>query len=100
MIFDGMRWTRSRKVVSLPQDYWLGESKNYVTFGRVSFENAPGAVKTNWKDESWEPPRDVWATPIPCDGHSLTNLMYGKDGKAYLMLDGLIYVRSFKRRKS
>jgi hypothetical protein len=35
----------------------------------------------------------VWALPIPSAGHSRTNLMQGKDGTSYLLLDGNVYVR-------
>ena len=112
MIFDGLRWTRSRTVVALPHDMWEGDSKNYATFGRACKRSAPGAVKTHWKwngippSHLWEngvPEPDeikegkrvwyVWALPIKSDGHSLTNLMYGKDGNSYLLHKGRVYVR-------
>lgn len=128
MMFDGMRWVISHKVVPLPHDMWQGDSKNYVTFGRIVARNTPGAIKTTrvyrhsypqklWGAETQPEPDGyedevgrldgkpfkvpywfVYAKPVECDGHSLTNLMYGKDGYMYLMLKGSIYVRGPKAR--
>jgi len=116
MIFDGLRWTRSRVVVPLPHSMWEGEARNYATFGRACPRDTPGAVRTNykwngpppshhWKDRQPPTPDEeqdgervwyVWALPIKSDGHSLTNLMYGKDGNSYLLYQGRVYVRGKK----
>jgi len=89
MIFDGMRFTRSNKVVTLPQAMWYGELKNYVAFGRICNKDATGAVKTNWTRNG----EIIYALPVPCDRHSLTNMMYGTDGYTYLILNGKVYVK-------
>lgn len=129
MMFDGQRWVICRTVVVLPHDMFHGESKNYVTFGKVCPHNANGAVKTTsiyrhslprklWGGVVPPPPdgqndkvgvldgvpfkEDFWyvyAKPIKNEGHSLTNLMYAPKGYAYLAKGGLVYVRGPGARK-
>lgn len=116
MIYKGLKYRRSKQAVMLPKEYWLGEQKNYITFGRVCKSTENNAVRTEYffRDELpiqyWvsinQPDPDmhdaatplwcVWAKPVQCKGHSLTNLMYGTDGIAYLVYDGIVYVRSLK----
>ncbi len=116
MMHDGQRYVRSRAVVPLPKELWEGEHKNYATFGRIVKQGTKGAVQTTyryrgylpsrlWTGEKCQPPDGedegkpfwyVWAKPIPSDGHSLTYLMYGKDGGAYLLHNGGVYVRGKK----
>lgn len=98
MKFDGEVWRISRTVVSLPKEYWLGGIKNHITFGRKCTPNTKGAVQTEWHPKG-DPDNKIYAKPIECDGHSLTNLMFGKDGHKYLMVDGRIYSRPFTRKK-
>lgn len=93
MKFDGQVWRISKTVVSLPQEYWLGEAKNHITFGRICKSTAKGAIKTSWKRLLNRVEEEVYATPIECDGHSLTNLMYAKDGHKYLKINGRVYSR-------
>ena len=95
--FDGMRFTRSSKVVRLPMDMFLGEAKNFVMFGRVigSEQTLPkGFVKTNYTDEYGEV---VYAKPVECVYHSLTNMMLGKDGYWYLAKNGFYYIYKHKK---
>lgn len=120
MMFDGQRWTRCVTVCSLPRTMWYGESNNYLAVGRIVPKGTPGAVECKHRRFRFMPPDYAlvggkppepdgnengefywfaWAIPIPQDGHSLTNLMYGKDGKSYLMIDGKIYVRSRKAKR-
>ncbi len=98
MIFDGLKWRRTKKVVTLPPHLWE-ESGLYTTFGRVAKDpNDPKAVVTNWYQEVAGGSRVlVKAIPIPVDGHSLTNLMYGKDGYAYLFLKSQVYIRRWEK---
>ena len=128
MIFDGMRWVRCRSVVVLPYEMWHGEHKNYAMFGKISKKSAKGAVKTgsvyrhSYPRRFWEgdtcpepdmmeqergrldnepfdvPAWIVYAVPVPMKGHSLTHLMYAKNGYSYLVIDGRVYVRGPKAR--
>lgn len=101
MIYDGMKWRKTRKVVTLPSSLWEKEDSGvkYVTFGRVAKDpNDPKAVVTNWYQEVAGGSRIVVkAIPIGVDGHSRTNLMYGKDGYAYLFLKSQVYIRRWKK---
>lgn len=104
MIFDGMRFTRSKKVVTLPQEMWAGNMKNYVTFGRICSKSTDGAIKTEWYWQGYSPFGDaaegdkfpIYAVPVPIDGHSLTNMMYGADRYTYLYYNGKVYVKKSK----
>lgn len=107
MIFKGLKFRKSQRVVDLPNEYQT--NPHGVVFGRVCSRNAKGAIKTryDWKEgcspfvgESsyTEEPSPVYAKIIEPKGYSLTNMMYGKDGKTYLMLDGYFYVRTTKRK--
>lgn len=96
MIFDGMKFRRMRNVVALPvrddagqlMPYVPAGRENYVYFGKVASERDAGAVKTRYTYQEGTP---VFALPIEMTGHGLTNLAYGKDGRAYLMKDGWCY---------
>lgn len=99
MIFDGQVWRRSKTVVTLPREHWLGDIKNHVTFGRLCKPNAKGAVKTEWYPSDAESEDTLYAKPIECDGHPLTNEMFGKDGHKYLFFDGRVYVRPYAGKK-
>ena len=120
MLFKGQRFTHSNKVLPLPHNMWNGEHHNYVAFGRLCHRDTTGAIKTGY---SWQDPHTLSDVPevvddketYPCyvlevkadvpdgedpksgRGYSLTNLMYGADGYAYLMLDGKCYVRKLKK---
>ncbi len=101
MIFDGQKFRRSTKVVPLARNLWTGDAHNFVAFGRVCKPDHREATKTNLTyppQEGQAVGEPVYAAPIVCDGHSLTNLMYGKDGYAYLMLDGKVYTRKLKKK--
>jgi hypothetical protein len=109
MLYKGMRFTRSHKVVPLPRDMWIsnchGEPdaeenllKNYVMFGRTVHPDKAIPKNAVQTDHHWEYcGRPVWAVPVKVTYHSLTNMPLGKDGYWYLMFDGCCYV--CKRRK-
>lgn len=96
MIFDGLKFRRTNKVVTLPHALWekKGDTR-YVVFGRVAKDpNDPKAVATNWYRRIDTGTRViVKAIPIKSDGHSRTNMMYGKDGYTYLFIKGQVYIR-------
>ena len=93
MIFDGLKFRRTSKVVTLPYKFW--EDGNYVMFGRVAKDpNDPKAVATNWYRQTDTGTRImVKAIPIVAEAHSRTNMMYGKDGYTYLFINGQVYIR-------
>lgn len=101
-MYDGMRFTRSRKCVTLPGP------RHAVLFGRVCKKDTPNAVRTNAKWRGGSPYRDeaengeypVYAIPVPEDGHSSTNVMYGKDGYIYLAYGGEVFVHKYTKAKS
>lgn len=111
MKFDGKRWTVCKTVVVLPREMWHGELKNYVTFGKICKPGTKGCVATNhvfyvWPNKFWPEPKPdfdegtnpswrVYAVPIASDKYSLTNMLYGPNGYAYLYLNGRVYVRKF-----
>jgi hypothetical protein len=97
MIYKGRTWYRSRTVVTLPE---MKDGK-YIQFGKICDKDTPGAVETTWtRDGSNE---KLWAKPIPDNGYSLTNMMYGKHFvrddqvrvKAYLCLGAGVYTTSW-----
>lgn len=107
MIFKGLKFRRAKNVVFLPNrdadgklmPYVRPANEHCVHFGKT----VPHANDTRRKqpdakaviyntDFRWEDSSDVvQATLIPDEGWSLTNMMYGKDGRIYLMLDGRFY---------
>ena len=87
MKFKGFNFRKVRTVVQLPYDE--GESTSYIKFGRISKESDKGAILTRYKFADSGLP--VYAKPIPNNGYSLTNMMYGKDGRVYLMKDGQFF---------
>ena len=97
MLFKGFQYRPTRTVVSLPQEHWKGDIKNMVMFGKICSADTKGAIKTTWTYTETKFP--VYAKPIECTGHSLTNLMYGKT-HAYLLKDGKIYMRPLKKRNA
>lgn len=101
MKFDGIQFRKTKNIVVLPAfdkngspiDYGDGAKPNYVRFGRVVKIGKPvpdNAVETNltFANGCFR----VFATPVDIEGHSLTNMAYGKDGRAYLCKDGECYV--------
>lgn len=121
MRFDGVRYTRTRNVLPLPREHWEGELKNYVTFGRIVKKGTKGAVRHEGYFFHHDLPRKLWPTkegpgepdgkspegnpffnawvlPIKSAGHSLTNLMYGTDGRAYLFFKSSVYIRTLKKK--
>jgi hypothetical protein len=108
MIFDGMRWRRTKKVVNLPYGYTNDElgypesRSNYLSFGRICDKDTEGAVKTSWYYKEWDYDKEeeittpIYAKPIKCNGHSRTNMMFGADGYMYLFTGREVYIRSTK----
>lgn len=66
---------------------------NYLKFGKICSPDKAGAVRTNWTING----EVLFAKRIEDGGYSLTNMMYGKDGRIYLMHDGKIYTRRLKK---
>ena len=112
MKFDGMRWRRTRFVVTLPRELFKDDKENpsnYIRFGWVIKKGQlvpDSAIKTKsiWTDDK----SPVYAMEIPNNGWSLTNMMYAKDethqgnvyGRAYLYFKGHVYTtRWFKHTK-
>jgi hypothetical protein len=95
--FKGVRYTHSRKAVTLPRE----PGDPYVRFGYAEWgatdDQGGKLVKTQWTTGSGEP---IFAKPIPIRGHGLTNLAYGKNGYAYLLHDGRVYVRNTNKKGS
>lgn len=87
MIFDGIKWRRSRTVVVLPADP-TQDKPNHLRFGRICEQMTKGSVKTDYK---WKNGNPVHAKPITPNGWSLTNMMYGKSE----VRDGIVYVRAY-----
>src|SRR5437763_14631145 len=96
MIFKGHRFTRSRKAVTLPDD-----GTAYIKFGYAEWDakddQGGKLVRTRYTMDSTGEP--VYAKPIPLEGHSLTNMAYGKNGYAYLARDGAVWVSNTKNWK-
>lgn len=122
MRFKGKLYRESKKVVTLPDSEWNGEQKNYVAFGRICPKNTPGAILCPYIYYDGSPFGDspdkcgvitnkpiyyIYAVRIGKEakdpysrddsGYSLTNLMYGNDGYAYLFSNGKCYVRRWKK---
>lgn len=100
MIFKGIAFRQSNRIVDLPNfNYLTGERyphsipgrEAYTMFGRILplGKTSPTAVKTEYKNR--ETGEWYYAEPIACDGHSLTNMMYGTDGRVYLAKNGKFY---------
>ena len=121
MIFDGMRFTRSRSAIHISgmdpmvQDLRkrLGREDSsyhgYCFFARVlpliktcmvvdGQDKLPkGYVDTGRKWPNTKDDLPVYAKLVEPDGWSLTNMMYGKDGYIYLCVSGQTYVRGPRR---
>ena len=96
MYYKGMKFRRNRNIVSVNTD----RGDKYVRFGRIvkkGQKTPEHAIETEytWEDDG----SPVWAVEIPCKFHSLTNMMYGKDGMIYLMYDNKFYAISLKSVK-
>ncbi len=86
MTHDGIQFTANQNIVEVPTPD--GGNPSYVYFGRVCKPESNGAVKTSVKRGGVF----LYAKPIPCEGHSKTNMMYGPNQKVYLKYDGRCYV--------
>lgn len=107
MKFKGQEFISDKRIVRMNthdeqgnlMPYADKDRLSYVIFGKITKlgEKKKGAFKTSYKwNDSGEP---VYAIPIESDGHSLTSVMYGKDGYTYLMKDGQCYKTKEKRKK-
>ncbi len=106
MIFDGIKFKKSKTIVTFPEDREKNpDNYQYIRFGKVCDKDKPGAVKTTYTyTDSGEP---VYAKPIDEKwSWSLTNMMYGghyrgkKWGelriRVYLMRGGVCYSGSYE----
>jgi hypothetical protein len=99
MIFDGIRWRRTRTVITLPE---LHEGV-YLQFARICKEGARGAVATDWNRKRDGRKFTLFAKPIPHTGWGRTDQMYAKDEvrcgevyvRAYIQRNGRIYTASW-----
>jgi hypothetical protein len=96
MIFDGIKFRKNNNVVDLPKKFWVGDNKNYITFGTICNLEDNDAVSTDMIYSLDGLP--VYAKPLRCDGHSLTNMMYSGN-KLYLKIDGVVYSHTRKNKK-
>lgn len=102
MIFKGLKFRRAKNIVALRNTdengkrmpYVRQNNENCVHFGRCvkngeTPKRSDVVYDTNYK---WmETGKVVQATVIADEGWSLTHMMYGADGRIYLMLDGKFY---------
>ncbi len=87
MKYDGYNYTKNKTIIPLPQSYSEKQGKpNYVFFGKKCKKDAIGAVPAGYYVNG------EYAIPLPCNGHSLTNLMYCGD-YSILLLDMVVYTR-------
>ena len=89
MKFKGYNFRISRTVLMNGEN-----EKGETLFGRVCKPNDKKAVKTIYKYEGNGEP--VYIKPIPAAGHSLTNMMYGEDGRIYLAYKGQCFTARYK----
>ena len=105
MQFKGRKFNKCKTVVVLPGSEWKGGSQdgkipnNYMTFGRLipPWKNVPeNAVPYVIEDET-NAGLGLWAVPIKCDGHSLTNMMYAENNtRFYLYQNGRVWTCKFR----
>ena len=101
MIYDGKRFRKSNRIV-------LMHTEHGPVPGRTCSQKKKGAIRTKHQWLGMSPYHDepeltidgvifpVYARPIVVDNYSERNLIYSKDGYAYLIYDGKVYVH--KRR--
>lgn len=92
MIYDGMKFSKTKEYVTLPEEYWLGSDKNYIVFGEICSEFEEGSIRTKWSYDF----STIYAKKVFCKGHSSTNVMYGED-KVFLFSSGAVYIHSLKK---
>ena len=103
MIYDGMRFRKSNRIV-------LMHTEHGPILGRTCSQKKKGAIRTNYQWLGMSPYHDgpeiqivgtiypVYATPIVVDYYSEGNLIFDKDGYAYLVYDGKVYIHKVNRR--
>jgi hypothetical protein len=100
MIFKGLKFRYSSKIVFMDGVPGTRTAEGYVRFGRAIPQGKPvprAAEQTKW---TWSDGSPLFAVEIPCQGYSLTNMMYGRDGRVYLMKDGRGFVASSNQLKA
>lgn len=104
MIFKGIKFRKNKNYVNMP-DSWLKENgyeTNFLRFGKIADKDVEGAVETKWFYMDWEKEKTpIFAVPVQCEGHSRTNMMYGKVANRemiFLMVDGMIFTAPVKPR--
>ena len=90
MIYKGYHFRISKTVLPYGDD-----EQNRVLFGKICKSSCKNAIKTRYVYTEIEDP--VYVKPIPNDGYSRTNMMYGKDGRIYLAYDGRCYTARWKK---
>lgn len=93
MIFKGIKFRRDKTIVYLGEHPPGTDHVYYAIFGKILNPDKPipaDAVRTDlfWKLSNLP----CYAKIIPYRGYSRTNMMYGSDGRTYLILDGKCYV--------
>lgn len=79
MRFDGMQFRVAPTVVA-----WHGTDG--AEFGRVVKPNTPGAVQRQCIGKGLR-----WTKPVKAQGRSRTNMVYGADGRIYLISNARCY---------
>jgi hypothetical protein len=110
MILNGIHFRKARNVVLLPnfdaktgEKFPHAERENYCYFGRIIRDHSkvkPGVhVPTHYYMDNDPQRTKLHAEVIPNKGHSLTNMMYGADGRVYLAYKGLVYTSVLQKRQ-
>ena len=90
MVYDGYEFKKSSTIIALPHSYSEKKNKpNYVFFGRKCKKGDVGAVPAGYYHNG------EYAIPLPCDGHSLTNMMFCGDFLV-LQYEGCTYTTKFR----
>jgi len=128
MKFKGLNFRKAKNVVVMPthdkkgnlMPYVKAGKENYIHFGFAptpTSKRNPFTPSKQWytvPDYKWTigtdsiVPKgrthggvfDVDATPIANKGWSLTNMMYGTDGRVYLLKDGVIYTANLPKENA
>lgn len=93
MQYKGFNFRRTKAYVVLPKEHDVNGP--HMTFGKICTQDTEGAVETDYHHnidcKFGKRGEKVFALPLPCQGHSRTNMMYsGKN--IYMMEGGKFYV--------
>lgn len=101
MRFKGISFRRAPSVVRIPFESRTDthdQDSAYVRFGRVVREGTPGAVVAFYGRNPAGERVPIYAKQVKPDGWSRTDMMYGADGKVYVMKDGACYTAPLRKR--